>query len=658
MLFHIFFQHFLLISTNRYAQMQFFDVLLRLIPFSASNNGETVFFIGMQGGDWIITVFILVLWGICIYLLLNKKLRKDKSLLAQLKKDLHEIEQTTDNAIFIQKISELTTDTLAKASWENFSKNLIVTKNQEQKIIYHRIYDSALFFNKDTLLNFISKPLFNSGSSFLLSVGLLGTFFGLFYGLIQLNLDNAETLQESMRVLINASGAKFSSSIWGLGLATLYSFLEKQITNQTSKDISEIQEVLNNRFPLIVAEQIQQSSLDINNESLELQQSLITTTQDSYGVLNTLADDMAEAIGTRLSNTIIDGMKQSMQTLVDNIGGSKDATLHHALSELKSGVGGDFSAKLEVVLQDFINEIKKSTGADADNLKEQLSQMGTLVSGLTNSVSTQTTKMNDFINLLEDKIGQITKGSTESTKAIVEATTSAGKNVAEAAQPIVNIVEKIVSLSNKLDSISENMNVFKASTDNLRDASNNTLQSTQELGNAIDTLSLTSGTMAGVTASFKKDLDDATDTLKTLPLEFKQIAEMTGTISQDAEQTYQGLANSHSNLLKSNQQSTEELMQIFTEYQQTIQDSIKTILDETSNGIEVYKNKSDEHIRSNLKTQQDALNKYVDEANKLLITAISNYDGQLTKFANELSSAVAELNDAIEQLSSKLSKGK
>lgn len=658
MLFHRFFQHFLLISTNRYAQMQFFDVLLRLIPFSASNNGETVFFIGMQGGDWIITVFILVLWGICIYLLLNKKLRKDKSLLAQLKKDLHEIEQTTDNAIFIQKIYELTTDTLAKASWENFSKNLIVTKNQEQKIIYHRIYDSALFFNKDTLLNFISKPLFNSGSSFLLSIGLLGTFFGLFYGLIQLNLDNAETLQESMRVLINASGAKFSSSIWGLGLATLYSFLEKQITNQTSKDISEIQEVLNNRFPLIVAEQIQQSSLDINNESLELQQSLITTTQDSYGVLNTLADDMAEAIGTRLSNTIIDGMKQSMQTLVDNIGGSKDATLHHALSELKSGVGGDFSAKLEVVLQDFINEIKKSTGADADNLKEQLSQMGTLVSGLTNSVSTQTTKMNDFINLLEDKIGQITKGSTESTKAIVEATTSAGKNVAEAAQPIVNIVEKIVSLSNKLDSISENMNVFKASTDNLRDASNNTLQSTQELGNAIDTLSLTSGTMAGVTASFKKDLDDATDTLKTLPLEFKQIAEMTGTISQDAEQTYQGLANSHSNLLKSNQQSTEELMQIFTEYQQTIQDSIKTILDETSNGIEVYKNKSDEHIRSNLKTQQDALNKYVDEANKLLITAISNYDGQLTKFANELSSAVAELNDAIEQLSSKLSKGK
>lgn len=126
--------------------------------------------------------------------------------MTQLTSDLKSIDQNSNHSELIELISDKTRDTDAWYAWNDFKKNLIQSNDQGQ-ISYYRIYDSKAFFNQQSLLGYIGKSLFNSGSSFLLSIGLLGTFFGLFYGLIQLNLDNADTLQDSMRILINASGA-------------------------------------------------------------------------------------------------------------------------------------------------------------------------------------------------------------------------------------------------------------------------------------------------------------------------------------------------------------------------------------------------------------------------------------------------------------------
>lgn len=481
--------------------MQFSDVLLRLIPFTASKDGETIFFSNMQGGDWIITVFILALWCIFGYLLLNRKFRQDKMLLIQLISDLKSIDKNSSQSELVEQISDKIRDTGTWYAWNDFIKNLIKSNNQEQ-VSYYRIYDSKVFFNQQSLLGYIGKPLFNSGSSFLLSIGLLGTFFGLFYGLIQLNLDDMDTLQDSMRILINASGAKFSSSIWGLGLATLYSFLEKGILNRTSKAITEIQFILNDRFPLLIAEQLHQSSLDAQKESEETQLSILdvnkkilTVQKDSYDILNTLAYDIGNAVGNKVSNTIIEGMKGAMQELVDNVGGSKDDTLHHALTELKSGVGGDFSAKLEIVLQSFMTEIKKSTVGDAQNLKKQIESISELLTGLTTQIGTQTGKLDDFIKLLDGKIDTIAGAAEASQGAITKAAEDAGLKVADAAKPIVDIVGDFTIFADKLSNIKEQIDSFERSTKSLQVASTDTLQSTNVLTTSADTLKGASSTI-------------------------------------------------------------------------------------------------------------------------------------------------------------------
>lgn len=651
--------------------MQFSDVLLRLIPFTASKDGETIFFSNMQGGDWIITVFILALWCIFGYLLLNRKFRQDKMLLIQLISDLKSIDKNSSQSELVEQISDKIRDTGTWYAWNDFIKNLIKSNNQEQ-VSYYRIYDSKVFFNQQSLLGYIGKPLFNSGSSFLLSIGLLGTFFGLFYGLIQLNLDDMDTLQDSMRILINASGAKFSSSIWGLGLATLYSFLEKGILNRTSKAITEIQFILNDRFPLLIAEQLHQSSLDAQKESEETQLSILdvnkkilTVQKDSYDVLNTLAYDIGNAVGNKVSNTIIEGMKGAMQELVDNVGGSKDDTLHHALTELKSGVGGDFSAKLEIVLQSFMTEIKKSTVGDAQNLKKQIESISELLTGLTTQIGTQTGKLDDFIKLLDGKIDTIAGAAEASQGAITKAAEDAGLKVADAAKPIVDIVGDFTIFADKLSNIKEQIDSFERSTKSLQVASTDTLQSTNVLTTSADTLKGASSTIGDAVESFGINLGK----LQDLPTKLGEITVKAGEISSKSEQAYKDLAQTYSDLLETNKQSVKSLEDSLKVYQNTTEDSIKTILGETqgrtegalgamSAGVTTYKKSSDEHIESNLKIQRKEMEEYITKANDLLKTTISNYDKQLEEFASGLSSAIGELNDALSDLSIKLSKGK
>lgn len=129
------------------------------------------------------------------------------------------------------------------------------------------------------------------------------------------------------------------------------------------------------------------------------------------------------------------------------------------------------------------------------------------------------------------------------------------------------------------------------------------------------------------------------------------------------------MAQAYSDLLETNKQSVKSLEDSLKVYQNTTEDSIKTILGETqgrtegvlgamSAGVTTYKKSSDEHIESNLKIQRKEMEEYITKANDLLKTTISNYDKQLEEFASGLSSAIGELNDALSDLSIKLSKGK
>ena len=110
--------------------------------------------------------------------------------------------------------------------WKEFDESLI-KKSDDDKFIIRNSIDAEYFFNKNTMISNLGSKLFNAIPGMLLGIGLLGTFVGLYFALIQLDVSDAEKLQDSIKVLINMVGVKFAASIWGLGLSVLFTFIDK-----------------------------------------------------------------------------------------------------------------------------------------------------------------------------------------------------------------------------------------------------------------------------------------------------------------------------------------------------------------------------------------------------------------------------------------------
>lgn len=206
--------------------MNSLDIFRKLLPFS-----------GSEPSDWIITIAVIVLLMIFIVkVLLSRSEYKNKS------RQIEGFENIGDESYF---------DDQLKNAWDNFQNNLI----KDSQGNTYRIYDANQFFTLNTVFKTVGSAKFSYTSSLLLSVGLLGTFIGLFYGLVQLNLDDAEKLQASMSQLIHASGAKFASSIWGLGLSIAFGIYEKRLTNKAQNNLIQLQNTINNLYPSAFSEQ-------------------------------------------------------------------------------------------------------------------------------------------------------------------------------------------------------------------------------------------------------------------------------------------------------------------------------------------------------------------------------------------------------------------
>lgn len=238
--------------------MNFLDILQKLLPFTTTQNGETVFTIfALEPSDWIITVSFILLWSFFLY---------------RIYVSLGEYKYKTQMIRSFVESNHQAFDENFKNIWKNFQNHLI----KDSQGHAYRVYDANQFFSIDSIFKTLGQPKFSQTASLLLSLGLLGTFIGLFYGLVQLNLDDAESLKESMSKLIHASGAKFASSIWGLGLSIVFSVYEKFLLAKVHQDIIKLQNKINTTIPLLISEQTMLDNLSQNRQHFSSNESLLT----------------------------------------------------------------------------------------------------------------------------------------------------------------------------------------------------------------------------------------------------------------------------------------------------------------------------------------------------------------------------------------------
>ncbi|HCL55282.1 MAG TPA: chemotaxis protein, partial [Pseudomonas sp.] len=349
------------------------DLLQHLIPdfahmFSANPNGISAWF-------WLATalVFVFSFWALVVhYRRFSARMQALHSLLeGQSKETLAQNRRET-----LQRAGELKAPNVGML-WREFDESLVLSSDQKQ--LFNTL-DAEHFFNPRTLAGGLTASrLLAAAPSFLVAIGVLGTFVGLTVGLEGLvgSTGEIEALKGGINKLISGAAVAFMTSVWGVLFSLLLNFIEKMFERAALQGIQALQHDVDALYPRIPAEQSLVHIAEYGKESKEALQ------------------ELHERIGERLQETLT-GMNEAMQTALTD---ALNNIMAPAIQTLVSTTSQQSTQVLESLVGNFM-EGMTSVG------REQGQQMQQAAANVNAAVSGMSEELNQLFSRLSEQQSQ------------------------------------------------------------------------------------------------------------------------------------------------------------------------------------------------------------------------------------------------------------
>jgi len=657
--------------------MTFGDILSKLLPFSyIKEDGTTGFDFKWQqltDGDIIITSVEMLL--IVVFVLFMYKLftsfwqdRKDIIKLESLLKDYHGYNQ------FVEDISE---NEKLKYLWNSFDKTLIKNNNDEN---IKSLVDVEYFFNKNSMITHLGSKMFSSIPGIFLGIGLLGTFFGLYFALIQMDMSTQQKFQSSIETLINMAGVKFSASIWGLGLSVIFTFVDKLLEMRLENRVLKVQKLLSEQFPKQAAEK------NLNDIRIQNEQ--------QTKALNGLATSLTEKISAEFNATLIPKLEllnSQFASMPQQISHSINETFQKPLEKLSNTVESitanqtDKSNEvMQNMLTEFIKELKSSAGDEGERLKtiskqsqevltqtssqlqdtfksmqqifqqqqtvakerdeqilKDLSQIKNdqkdMIESLSSSVKENITQLSEVMQttVLQQQTSMQQREEQMAAK-IYEVVTNMEKNIVTSNEYTKEMFNKlIIQFDNHIDKIKTNIeNILlnlKTEVQNIDTIMSSTSQKLISLPQHLEKVSQSADTLL----MFSDDMRNSIDNLLKINTQFNEAQSSLTQYTNNLTTASKHLELADESLKDTLQISQELLKDMKTEFGD-LADKNSDTLDEFSKKVDTFMNDYHQHVEQFIKNE-----------------VIHQLDNSLGDYAHKMGEAILELSDAIDELREK-----
>ncbi|HGP3114520.1 TPA: anti-phage ZorAB system protein ZorA, partial [Pseudomonas aeruginosa] len=381
--------------------------------------------------------------------------------------------------------------------WREFDESLVLSS--DQKHLFNTL-DAEHFFNARTLApGLTASRLLAAAPSFLVAIGVLGTFVGLTVGLEGLvgTSDEIEALKGGINKLISGAAVAFMTSVWGVFFSLLLNFVEKMFERSALGQIQQLQHDIDFLYPRIPAEQSLVHIAEYGKESKEALQELHERIGDR---LQETLNGMSEAMQTALTDALNNIMAPAIQTLVSttsqqstqvleklvgnfmdgmtSVGREQGLQMQQAAADVNAAVSGMserlnqlFSSlneqqgrQMEVAQQQsaaFETQLQRISGSAEERQAQMEQRFAELMSGLTNQLQTQlgTAQQRDEERqvLFERLLGQASSSQTAMLEQFSSSTREQMQAMAEAGNERHSNLEKVFSrlmmnLNTQLDS--------------------------------------------------------------------------------------------------------------------------------------------------------------------------------------------------------------
>lgn len=397
------------------------ELLQHLWPeFSALATGESL---AISVWFWLAMV---VIFSVTVVILVINRARFGSRIgaLNGLVKDFDKDNIALSRREIRQKAIELK-DFDARLLWMEFDDSLVVSGDQKQLF---STLGASYFFNGKTLARGLTgSRLLAAVPSFLVALGVLGTFVGLTVGLSGLvgTSDEVEALKGGINELISGASVAFMTSVWGVFFSLVLNLIEKSVESRVLNKVSKVQQRIDALYQQLPAEQsllyIAEHSKESKLALQELHERIGDRLQETlsgmsdamqHAVTDALNTVMAPAIQALVSNSS-EQSSQALTALVEQFmvgmasaGREQGGQMQQAAADVNSAVNnmgerldhlftnlsGQQNQQLELARQqnsDFSSQLQELTRS-ADQKQEQLEQrFGELMSSLSSQMEKQ-----------------------------------------------------------------------------------------------------------------------------------------------------------------------------------------------------------------------------------------------------------------------------
>ena len=257
--------------------------------------------------------------------------------------------------------------------WREFDESLVTSSDQRQ--LFNTL-DAEHFFNPRTLApGLTASRLLAAAPSFLVAIGVLGTFVGLTIGLESLqvsSVSDVEALRTGIDGLIRGAAVAFMTSVWGVAFSLALNLIEKMFERNALARIHALQQHIDFLYPRIPAEQ---SLVHIADYSKESSQALQELHERIGSRLQEAVSGMSEAMQTALTDALNNIMGPAIQTLVTTSGQQSSQVLDRLVTSFMDGMAAA-GQEQGSLMQEAAADVNAAVAGMSQRMEELFKSLG------------------------------------------------------------------------------------------------------------------------------------------------------------------------------------------------------------------------------------------------------------------------------------------
>lgn len=384
----------------------------------------------------------------------------------------------------------------------------------------------------------INLRLLDTAAGTLVGLGLLGTFLGLTLGIKDFDSSSTQNIQKSIQLLLSGMGTAFITSLVGMLLSMIYSFVDKYWRNRLSKHLHVVTKKLDSLYYIddrtlddlneqalaksiastmkeVVEHEMRSvvnalnEKLTYNSESGEVTtvanaiREILKENQEQSKALKSFSTDLAMELNNGFDEVLSRQMQQKILPLMESVDATTKSVVEHIdqmaetvsspATDMMQSVVDDLKNSMQSVISEFSNGLSGSATAELENLASQL--------------GTATQAMADFPKNMENISATLQVTIEEVKTAISEISkTSATANSTAMQQMQEQIAFATGSISNAIEQVKDVMSGISQSS---QEQSN---QMVSKLADAAEKMgTFLTGTISTLSSSVQQSVKDITD---------------------------------------------------------------------------------------------------------------------------------------------------